>query len=69
MKNNMIIDWKQKLYSLCFLFSHPKHTRKNRIPYTVVMGVESPTRVRLVLGSDAMNKETGIRIRKAELIP
>ena len=57
------------LHSLRFLFIHAKHTRKNRIPYTVVMGVESPTRVRLVLGRDAMNRETGMRMRKAELIP
>ena len=60
---------KQKLHSLRFLFIHAKHTRKNRIPYTVVMGVERPTRVRLVLGRDAMNRETGMRMRKAELIP
>ena len=60
---------RDKLYSLRFLFVHAKHTRKNRIPYTVVMGVERPTRVRLVLGRDAMNRETGMRIRKAELIP
>ena len=33
MKNNVIIDWKQKLHSLCFLFIHAKQTRKNRIPY------------------------------------
>ena len=60
---------RDKLYSLRFLFVHAKHTRKNRIPYTVVMGVERPTRVRLVLGRDAMNRETGMRMRKAELIP
>ena len=69
MKSNVIINWKQKLHSLCFRFIHAKQTRKNRIPYTVVIGVERPTRVRLVLGSDAMNRATGMRTRKAELIP
>ena len=39
------------------------------MPYTVVIGVDMPTKVRFVFGRCEKNSASGIRIRQAEVIP
>ena len=39
------------------------------MPYTVVIGVDTPTQVRFVFGRCEKNRANGIRIRQAEVIP
>ena len=51
------------------LFSRLRQIMKKIIPYTVVIGVASPTRNRDVSGSRDIRMDTGIRIRNAEEIP
>ena len=42
---------------------------KKQMPYTVVIGVDMPTKVRFVFGRCEKNSASGIRIRQAEVIP
>lgn len=42
---------------------------KKQMPYTVVIGVDMPTKVRFVFGRCEKNSASGIRIKQAEVIP
>jgi hypothetical protein len=57
--------------SLLFLSlrSNQKHTPKNIIPYTVVIGVARPTPTSEAFSSLDINTDTGILMRKADEIP
>ena len=46
-----------------------KQIMKKQMPYTVVIGVDMPTKVRFVFGRCEKNSASGIRIRQAEVIP
>ena len=43
--------------------------KKNRIPYTVVIGVANPTSISDVFGSFDIKIDTGIRMQNADVIP
>ena len=50
-------------------FNRAKQIMKKQMPYTVVIGVDMPTKVRFVFGRCEKNSASGIRIRQAEVIP
>lgn len=54
---------------LPFFFNRAKQIMKKQMPYTVVIGVDMPTKVRFVFGRCEKNSASGIRIRQAEVIP
>lgn len=55
--------------SALFSLTVQSRSRKSRCPYTVVIGVDMPTKVRFVFGRCEKNSASGIRIRQAEVIP
>ena len=52
-----------------FRLSRIKQNIKKKIPYTVVIGVASPTRAREAWGSRDIKTDTGILTQKADVIP
>jgi hypothetical protein len=52
-----------------FFFRPAKQRKKKIIPYTVVIGVDIPTRNRDAFGSFDIKIDTGIRMQNAEVIP